>query len=162
MKEMVDRIAELTKSKMIMWQRSDRDINEHSEEQRLKNAFMVVNFAPCISRTFGGAYIGLRGRRKILCVAIIDGIGNWHYIDAKREVKGSVKDLFRLVKNNVSKRKIRRMDRSEMAVLNESEKLEKTLMAKDRAIARLKREILELRKHLSVFGVGKKRVWEYP
>ena len=38
---------------------------------------------------------------------------------------------------------------------------DKTIALKDKTIIRLKRKILGLRKHLSVFGVGKKRVWEY-
>ena len=38
---------------------------------------------------------------------------------------------------------------------------DKVIEAKDRTIARLKRKVLGLRKHLSAFGVGKKRIWEY-
>jgi len=47
-----------------------------------------------------------------------------------------------------------------MAIRKEKE-LEKIIQAKDRTIARLKRKVLGLRKHLSAFGVGKKRIWEY-
>lgn len=38
---------------------------------------------------------------------------------------------------------------------------DKIIEAKDRKIARLKRNVLGLRKHLSAFGVGKKRVWNF-
>jgi hypothetical protein len=38
---------------------------------------------------------------------------------------------------------------------------DKVIEAKDRTIARLKRKVMSLRKHLSAFGVGKKRIWEY-
>ena len=38
---------------------------------------------------------------------------------------------------------------------------DKAIISKDKTIARLKRDVLSLRKHFSVFGVGKKRVRGY-
>jgi len=101
MQELVSWVSKLTTDKMLTWHKVEGDVNEHLEEQRLKNAYMVAHSAPCVGRRFGGAYIGFRGKRKILCVAIIDGVGNWIYLDAKKDLKKSVKCLFSLVKKNV-------------------------------------------------------------
>ena len=103
MKDTVVWIAMLTESKMLTWHPVKGSVNEHLEEHRLKNAFMVSHSSPCVGRRFGGAYIGFRGKRKILCVAIVDGVGNWHYVDAKDKEKGSVKKLFSIVKRMVLK-----------------------------------------------------------
>lgn len=98
MDEMVDWVTRLTEDKKLSWHKVDGDVNEHSEEQRLKNAFMVAHSAPCVGEKFGGAYIGFRGKRKVLCAVIVDGAGNWYYLDAKKELKRSVKYLFLAVK----------------------------------------------------------------
>jgi hypothetical protein len=104
MGELVDWVLMLTKSKMLTWHKVGEDVNEHLESQRLKNAFMVAHSSPCVRRKFGGAYIGFRGKRKILCAAIVDGSGNWYYIDAKKEESISVKKFFSLVKKMATKK----------------------------------------------------------
>ncbi len=104
MKEIVDWVIKLTKDGMLVWHKVEGDVNEHLEEQRLKNAYMVAHSKPCIGRRFGGAYIGFRGKRKVLCAAIVDGVGNWLYLDAKKELKISVKTLFSLAKKRSLKK----------------------------------------------------------
>ena len=165
MNEMVDRVLELTKSKMFIWQKAERDINEHLEEQRLKSAFLVTGFAPCAGRTFRGVYIGLRGKEKVLCAAIVDDLGNWHYIDAKNDSEKSVKDLFLVVKKMISNKDACRNcehlkksgSENEVRYLERMIKSkDKVIENKDRVIARNKRKILRLRAHLAALGVGKK------
>ncbi|MHB9019721.1 MAG: hypothetical protein ACYC3G_02515 [Minisyncoccota bacterium] len=104
MDEMVDWITRLTEDKKLAWHKVEGDVNEHLEEQRLKNAFMVAHSAPCVGRRFGGAYIGFRGKRKILCAAIIDGVGNWIYVDARKLKNDSVKKLLLAVKKSSFKK----------------------------------------------------------
>ncbi|GEM_PF-2001596 len=161
MKDTIDWIAKLTKDKMLTWHIVDGNVNEHLEDQRLRNAFMVVHSDPAVGSRFSGAYIGYRGNKKILCAAIIDGTGNWYYVDAKNENKRSVKDLLLIVKRTVLKnekcKRCKGLEQNEIKIIE----LEKIIEEKDRTIAGLKRNIQGLRKHLSAFGVGKKHVWDF-
>ena len=104
MKEMVDWVIKLTEDKKLKWHKTDEDVNEHCEEQRLKKAFWVAHSTPGVGARFGGAYIGLRGKKKVLCVVIVDGGNNWTYIDANRETKRSAQYLLSIVKKMVLKK----------------------------------------------------------
>ena len=103
MKDMINWIAKLTEDKMLTWHAVEGNVNEHLENQRLRNAFMVVHSEAAVGAKFGGAYIGHRGNKKVLCAAIVDGTGNWYYIDAKKTEKIPVKKLFSIVKKMVLK-----------------------------------------------------------
>lgn len=104
MKEMVDWVIKLTEDKKLKWHKSDEDVNQHSEEQRLKQAFWVAHSTSDVGGRFGGAYIGLRGKKKVLCAVVVDGAGNWTYIDAKKGLAGSVKCLRSVVERMAIKK----------------------------------------------------------
>ena len=162
MKEMVDWVIKLTKDGMLVWHKAERDVNEHSEEQRLKNAYVVSHFKPCIGKRFGGAYIGFRGKRKVLCAAIVDGVGNWHYLDARKELKVPVKNLFSLVRKGFLKKdicqKCGEID-ADTKIVKEKE-LRKMVEAQARTIKSQKNHIARLKLHLACLGVDKKPFWK--
>lgn len=100
----VDWLIKLTEDKKLKWHKADSDVNEHCEEQRLKKAFWAAHSTPGVGGRFGGAYIGWRGQKKVLCVVIIDGTGNWIYIDAKKDVRMSAKRLLSAVRKTALKK----------------------------------------------------------
>jgi phage terminase large subunit len=96
-------VKNLTERKDLVWHKVDGDVNEHLDEQKLKNAYMVSHSSDRVGRRFGGAYIGFRGKRKVLCFVLVDGVGNWIYIDATYSEKEPVKKLFSTVKKMATK-----------------------------------------------------------
>lgn len=97
-------VARCTNDGRLTWHQANEAANKGMGEFELTDCFQVVHSKQMGSR-FGGAIIGYRGKDKVLCFVLIDGVNNWFYIDAEGEFFGEwLKGLLEIVKTQVVKK----------------------------------------------------------
>ncbi len=97
-------LVRCTNDGRLAWHQVNGAVNQGMGEHELTDCFQVVHSRQMGSR-FGGAVVGHRGKDKVLCFALIDGVGSWFYIDAEGEFFGEwLKSILELVKIQVVKK----------------------------------------------------------